>query len=86
MAGMIVFFACCWVIRIMNDQSPLSTLWLEWIVDHLIYPLKIFTFLVIVLYVLARAYLVVECFISLSYLPADAYQIPSWSVYVPHFS
>lgn len=37
-------------------------------------------------YVLARAYLVVECFISLSHLSARVYDIPNWSAYFPHIS
>ena len=37
-------------------------------------------------YILARAYLVVECFINLSHLPAGVYDVPSWSTYFPHIS
>ena len=37
-------------------------------------------------YVLARAYLVIECFINLSHLPAGVYDVPSWSAYFPHIS
>ena len=37
-------------------------------------------------YVLARAYLVVECFINLSHLPAGVYDVPGWSAYFPHIS
>lgn len=37
-------------------------------------------------YVLARAYLVVECFINLSHLPAEVYDVPNWSTYFPHIS
>lgn len=40
--------------------------------------------LFIVLYVLARVYLVVECFINLAHLPESAYGLPKWSQYVPH--
>lgn len=40
--------------------------------------------LFIVLYVLARVYLVVECFINLAHLPESAYELPKWSQYVPH--
>jgi hypothetical protein len=41
-------------------------------------------YLAIVLYVLARIYLVVECFINLAYLPQSAYKLPEWSQDVPH--
>lgn len=37
-------------------------------------------------YVLARAYLVVECFINLFRLPVGVYDVPSWSAYFPHIS
>ena len=43
-------------------------------------------FLVFLAYILARAYLVVECFINLSHLPAEVYDVPSWSTYFPHIS
>ena len=37
-------------------------------------------------YPLARAYLVVECFINLSHLPAGVYDVPQWASYFPHIS
>ncbi|KAL8946920.1 MAG: hypothetical protein Q9222_006745 [Ikaeria aurantiellina] len=37
-------------------------------------------------YVLARTYLVVESFRNLFYLPAGAYETPSWPSYVPHIT
>ena len=40
----------------------------------------------VALYCLARVYLVVECFINLSHLPASVYETPGWSQYVPHIS
>lgn len=36
------------------------------------------------LYVVARVYLVVECFISIPRLPAAVFEVPVWSQYVPH--
>ena len=42
--------------------------------------------LVLLLYILARAYLVFECFNNLSHLPADVYKVPDWSAYFPHIS
>jgi hypothetical protein len=36
------------------------------------------------LYIFARVYLVVECFLSLAHLPPSAFKIPVWSQYVPH--
>ena len=40
----------------------------------------------IALYVLARAYLVIECFINLFNLPAGVYKVPNWTAYFPHIS
>ena len=41
---------------------------------------------VVLAYTLARAYLVIECFINLSYLPAGVYEVPKWASYFPHIS
>ncbi|KAL8653400.1 MAG: hypothetical protein Q9210_002118 [Variospora velana] len=38
------------------------------------------------IYVLARAYLIIECFIQLSHLPAGVYNVPEWSAYFPHIA
>ncbi|KAL8758101.1 MAG: hypothetical protein Q9199_001734 [Rusavskia elegans] len=37
-------------------------------------------------YILARLYLVIECFIQLSHLPAGVYEVPEWSSYFPHIA
>ena len=42
--------------------------------------------LVLAAYISARVYLVVECFINLSHLPAGVYDVPSWAAYFPHIS
>lgn len=41
-------------------------------------------FYMVLCYVAARIYLVVECFITLTYLPLSAYEVPQWSQYFPH--
>ena len=46
--------------------------------------LALMVFLMILLYVFARAYLIVECFINIAHLPEQVYELPSWSQYVPH--
>ena len=40
----------------------------------------------VIAYILARLYLVVECFIQLSHLPAGVYEVPEWSTYFPHIA
>ena len=42
--------------------------------------------LLLLVYILARVYLVVECFINLSHLPAGVYDVPNWSAYFPHIA
>lgn len=37
------------------------------------------------LHLLARVYLVVECFIELAYLPDSAFTTPNFTLYIPHF-
>jgi hypothetical protein len=41
--------------------------------------------LLVLAYMAARVYLVVECFINLAHLPDDVYLQPQWSKYIPHF-
>ena len=43
-------------------------------------------FMVLTVYVLARGYLVVQCFINLFHLPASVYDVPDWSTWFPHIS
>lgn len=38
------------------------------------------------LYVFARVFLVVECFLNIRHLPDVAYQVPQWSQYLTHIS
>ena len=37
-------------------------------------------------YLLCRAFLVIECFISLAYLSPSQLAIPTWSLYIPHLT
>ncbi|KAL8665774.1 MAG: hypothetical protein Q9168_007625 [Polycauliona sp. 1 TL-2023] len=41
---------------------------------------------VALIYIIARVYLVIECFIQLSHLPAGVFQQPEWSTYFPHIA
>lgn len=71
-------------------MKPISTLDERWNWDRrhlvLIYVHSILGSLVLLAYGLARAYLVVECFIQLSHMPTGVYETPSWSAYFPHIS
>ncbi|RSL41831.1 hypothetical protein CEP54_015696 [Fusarium duplospermum] len=66
-----------------NDIGGLSLL-LGFLSLRVLYDVFIAGF--ILLYCLARVYLVVECFINLAHLPDSAYVLPKWSQYVPHIS
>jgi hypothetical protein len=39
----------------------------------------------VLLYMLARLYLVIECFSTLAHLPPEVYLEPSWTRYLPHW-
>lgn len=41
---------------------------------------------VLLLSCVARFFIIVESFRSLWFLPASAYELPTWSTYIPHFS
>lgn len=62
--------------RLLTSNTQMVSLFFSLIID----------FVVFTTYVLARAYLVVECFIQLSHLPAGVYNVPEWSTYFPHIS
>lgn len=40
--------------------------------------------LLALVYLAARVFLIVECFVNISQLPPEVYQIPQWSQYIPH--
>ena len=46
----------------------------------------LFMFTMCMGYLLARTFLVVECFLQVSRLPASAYETPQWSAYFPHIT
>ena len=83
MAGLPLSFSLLWILVNLPDDlsQTLSTL-----VTFIFGILQILQIPILITYVLARAYLVVECFINLSHLPAGVYDVPSWSIYFPHIS
>lgn len=40
----------------------------------------------LVLYILCRAYLIVECFLALFHSPVAAFNVPAWLNYLPHIA
>ncbi|KAL8683913.1 MAG: hypothetical protein Q9186_000124 [Xanthomendoza sp. 1 TL-2023] len=76
-----------WVRDIYHDRGCLwSSPWSRFIRDVLRCFLWGSSLLVLVAYIAARAYLVVECFINLSHLPAGVFDMPKWSAYFPHIA
>ena len=73
-------FPVFWVLREFDDRIDV------YVAGILLWVSNSALALVALAYILARAYLVVECFINLSHLPAGAYDVPSWSSYFPHIS
>ena len=80
------------VILVLHDAPYTGRYFLIFRSTHVVIQYLVDTFSVVLwslpllAYVLARAYLVVECFISLSHLPAEVYDVPTWSTYFPHIS
>ena len=78
-------FPVCWVLVKLNEFSYRSIH--KYDLDEIFrYVFLVAAGLVALAYMLARAYLVVECFINLSHLPAGVYDVPHWASYFPHIS
>ena len=72
-----VLWKAVWVID--RSKSPTITLFF-------VFPCFTLYGMLLVAYIIARAYLVVEWFIGLSHLPAGAYDVPSWAAYFLYIS
>jgi hypothetical protein len=70
-------YKCIFGVRLWISNSPLLL--------AIIGITAIFYYAVLLVYVAARACLVVECFIHVAHFPADVFKEPSWSRYMPHF-
>lgn len=79
-----------WRAQVMSDDTYNYLVWILigpfMILFFLKYVWDLFLAALILLYVAARVYLIVECFINLGHLPPSAYQLPQWSQYVPHIA
>lgn len=51
-----------------------------------LFSLKAIVYTDLAVYFLARLYLIVDCFISLTHSPIGVYDVPFWSNYLPHIS
>jgi hypothetical protein len=83
--------------RCLEDKSwariVFAPLWYPCDVIHKMFPSESSQELVVVgglasilalVYLAARVYLLVECFINIAQLPPEVYQVPQWSQYIPH--
>jgi hypothetical protein len=57
---------------------------LEYIASGLFFTFLFLTACFCLVYVFARVYIVVECFLNVAHLPPSALRIPTWSQYIPH--
>ena len=81
MGGVPIVFVLFKFFSWLRDQT-----WPAGVVNPPVYLILALMVLILLAYTLARAYLVVECFINLSHLPAEVYNVPTWSTYFPHIS
>ena len=76
------FVISCILFRWLDHQpEDVWDAWWSWILRDSI---KLFVYLITLLYLFARTYLVVESFLSLAYLPAAVFEQPQWTYYFPH--
>lgn len=74
----VVFILLFWLLRLLLKCLNLNfETWRGLLGFSILCPFLLF-------YLFARAYLVIECFIYLSYLPDSVFQQPQWSHYFPH--
>jgi hypothetical protein len=77
---------CCEPVRQVHSQRSFY-FWVRYLILPLFIHLQyLLAFTLPLLYVFARVYLVVECFISLSYLPRAVFIQPQWTSYYPHIT
>lgn len=93
MGGFPIEIGVVWFFKLLEDWDPRerSSLVILYLLEALLFLLLSVLFVVLVCalpvaYMLARAYLVIECFINLSQLPAGVYDMPNWSAYFPHIA
>lgn len=68
---------------IVNAFPSVRKVFPSWLVQQKFVPL--YTCLPLhFIYLAARIYLILECFINISQLPPEVYKIPQWSQYIPH--
>jgi hypothetical protein len=75
-----------WLEGFIDDYNPRyngslfqSKRWLYRIIEY-------FGYIPTLIYIPARIFLVVECFINIRHLPASTFEVPLWSRYFPHIS
>lgn len=89
-AQLIIIEGHNWAWNKLIDISLQGDSVLSWLVRILRITIDLLYYLMVYLipfaFALARVYLVVGCFINISYLPASVYDIPTWSAYIPHIA
>lgn len=88
------------VLALINSPIKIYETWRDWkqgskyanplttFPEYITFPIIIFYWIILgscwILYIFARVYLVVECFLTLKHLPPSALKVPIWSQYIPH--
>jgi hypothetical protein len=75
-----------WLLLLNRDSHSYSKHMFAWYGDVLIFATFSSLSVATVIYVLARTFLVVECFINVRHLPASIFEVPMRSQYFPHIS
>ena len=83
-SGGLTFLVIVHVTKIWDPITPLYRLWYRWNTNPRRIVFGTLLRVCLVLYIIARLYIVVEAFISLRSLPTGAYDTVSWSDHLPH--
>lgn len=73
-----ICLAC--LISFLNDDSRQKWTW-----SHKPSLMILYALTIVPLFILPRAYIIIECFISLRAVPIGVYQMPGWLDMIPHF-
>ncbi|KAG8424862.1 hypothetical protein J3458_001620 [Metarhizium acridum] len=76
---------CRWLVvarEDMPDDSYFRRLWNIMFIGIIVAIVVLF----LLFYLFSRVYLVIECFVSMAYLPEGVFQQPKWTYYFPHIA
>jgi hypothetical protein len=78
---------CCetldWLTSVGSDDAVLSTSFQVMADLFIVFQAGYFIFFMII-YIMCRGFIIVECFLDVFHLPDSAFEVPRWSHYFPH--